>query len=527
MQQGRPPVDFASILSCPYNAMWRVVGSERLDALRQRRVTLPLMSTIERRAASAAWWSTVEIVARAGVQFAVMVILARLLTPEDFGLIAMPLIFTSIGAVIVDSGFSVALIQRQKTTDDDETTVFIFTVCAGVAAAGILALAAPVIANFFQQAKLVDLTRAMALVLPLSAFAAVPDALLTMKLRFKDRARATVISSMCAGVGAVALALEGFGAWSLAWQAIASVAIRALLLWLYSGWRPRGRYSAASFRSLFGFGGYLLLTGLLNAIAVRMQTLLIGKLFSARELGYYTLAQNTQQAPASVIGGILNRVGLPVFSAIAADRQKLLSAFRTSLRMSMFLFVPCMFGIALVAKPLIESLYGSRWNSAAPIMSVLAASAAIYPIHVLNLAVIGAQGRSDLLLRVEVIKQVTGIALIAAVAHWGPLAIAWGVLAMGFLSMALNTHYTKVLLGYGAMAQLADQSATLTLSAIAAIVGWVTLHWGPGGTVGMVGAIVASAGTYVLLAVLTRNRALAGLLSVMRAFLAKSDAPVS
>jgi len=477
---------------------------------------------IERRAASAAWWSTVETLARAGAQFVVMVTLARLLAPEDFGLIAMPLIFTSVGALLVDSGFGVALIQRQQTTADDETTVFIFTVAAGALAAVVLAIAAPAIATFFHEPRLVDLTRAMALILPLGAFAAVPDALLTMRLGFKERARAEVIASTCAGIGAIVLALRGFGVWSLAWQGLASVAIRGAMLWRYSGWRPRGRYRAASFRSLFGFGGYLLLTALLNAVAMRMQILWIGKLFSAREVGYYTLAQNTQQAPASLIGSILNRVGLPVFSAIAADREKLLGAFRASLRMSMFLFVPCMVGIALGARPLIELLYGSRWSSAAPILSILAASAAMWPIHVLNLAVIGAQGRSDLLLRVELIKQTAAITLIAAVAHWGPLAIAWGVLASGFFGLTVNTHYTKVLLGYGAMAQLSDQSATLMLSAIAAVVGWITLHWAPPGLVGMFAAIAASAGVYVLLAVLTRNRALTGLQSVMRASLARN-----
>ena len=328
---------------------------------------------------------------------------------------------------------------------------------------------------------------------------------------------------MGSGTGAVVLAAEGFGVWSLVWQGVASVAIRGLLLWLYSEWRPRGRFRAASFRSLFAFGGYLLLTGLLNAVSMRMQLLLIGKLFSARELGYYTLAQNTQQAPASLMGSILNRVGMPVFASIAADRQKLLGAFRISLRMSMFLFVPCMFGIALIARPLIELLYGSRWISAAPIMSILAISAAIWPIHVLNLAVIGAQGRSDLLLRVELIKQLTGIALIVAAAHWGPLAIAYAVLTSGFNGMLVNTYYTKVLLGYGAMAQLSDQSATLILSAIAAVVGWITLQLAPPGAAGMLSAVMASAVVYVLLAVITRNRALAGLRSVMRSFLANGD----
>jgi len=481
------------------------------------------MPTLETRAASAAWWSTLEILTRYGVQFLVMVALARLLTPDDFGLIAMLLVFTSIGILLVDSGFGAALIQRQQTTADDETTVFTFTMVVGIVTALALALAAPAIAAFFHQPKLADLTRVMAVVLPLGAFASVPDALLTMKLDFKARARAEVIASLCSGAVAVVLALRGWGVWSLAWQSIVSIGVRGILLWLYSGWRPRGRYRGASFRSLFGFGGYMLLTGLLNTAAVRLQSLLIGRLFDARTLGFYTLAQNTQQAPASLIDGILKRVGLPVFSTIAQDRARLRSALRGSLRMSMFLFVPCMVGIALVAKPLIAMIYGQRWVPAAPILSILSLSTALWPIHVLNLAAIGALGRSDLLLRIEVPKQIIGIVLIVAIARWGPVAIALAVFASGFSGAAINAYYSKKLLDYGLVEQLLDQGATFALSLAAACVGWVILQWPRPGPLPMICAIAGAAATYGLLAVLTRNAALAGLLSVVRTLRGKPE----
>lgn len=480
------------------------------------------MSSLESRAVNATWWSTLEILARYGVQFFVMVLLARLLTPADFGLIAMLLVFTSIGTLLVDSGFGAALIQRQQTTADDETTVFIFTIFIGVATAAVLVLTAPAIANFFKQPKLVDLTRAMALVLPLGAFAAVPDALLTMKLEFKARARAEVAASLCSGAVAVVLAWKGFGVWSLAWQSVVSIGIRGLLLWLYSGWRPRGRYRTASFRSLFGFGGYMLLSGLLSTVAVRLQSLMIGKLFDAQALGLYTLAQNTQSAPASFMGQVLNRVGLPVFSSIAHERHKLVSALRSSLRMAMFLFFPCMVGIAVVARPLIDLLYGTRWGAAAPILSILAISAALWPVHVLNLAAISAQGRSDLFFRLEAIKQSVSIALVLICARWGPLAIACAGLLSGIISASLNTYYSKRLLDYGWLAQLADQWPTLALSTVAAALGWAVLHWNSPGPIAMLIAIATSGTAYLLLAILTRNNALRDLRSVVRALSDKS-----
>lgn len=469
------------------------------------------------RASNATLWSTLEITARYGVQFLVMVVLARLLSPADFGLIAMLLVFTSIGTLLVDSGFGAALVQRQHTTADDETTVFIFTVGVSILTVGILLVIAPAIASFFNQPKLVNLTRVMALVLPLGAFASVPDALLTMRLDFKARARAEVVASLLSGAVAVALALRGFGVWSLAWQSIVSIGVRGILLWIYSGWRPRGRYRGESFRSLFGFGGYMLLSGLLSTVAVRLQSLVIGKLYDSSALGYYTLAQNTQSAPSTFMGQILSRVGLPVFSTIAHDREKLVAALRSSLRMAMFLFVPCMVGIAVVADPLISMLYGTRWITAAPILSVLALGAALWPVHVLNLAAISAQGRSDLFFRLEVIKQVMSIALVLTFAHWGPLAIAWSVLLSGLLATGLNTYYSKHLLGYGWVAQLADQRPTLMLSAVAAMVGWAVLHWGNAGFISMLAAIILSAATYVALALLTKSDALRDLLSVAHA----------
>lgn len=482
------------------------------------------MTKLSQRAVNAAWWSTLEILARYGVQFFVMVILARLLTPADFGLIAMLLVFTSVGMLLVDSGFGAALVQRQQTTPDDETSVFIFTMSVGIVTAGILVLAAPTIAAFFNQPKLIELTRVMAVVLPLGAFAAVPDALLTMKLDFKARARAEVVASLCSGIVAIVLAVRGFGVWSLAWQGIVSIAIRGLLLWLYSGWRPRGRYRAASFRSLFGFGGYMLLSGLLNTVALRLQSLMIGKLFDAGALGFYTVAQNTQSAPATFMGKVLSRVGLPVFSTIANDRVQLVAALRTSLRMAMFLFVPCMVGIAVVAQPLIILLYGARWVAAAPILSVLALGAALWPVHVLNLAAISAQGRSDLFFRLEIIKQVVSIALVLVFAHWGPLAIAWSVLVSGLFSAGLNTYYSKRLLDYGWFAQLTDQWPTLALSTVAAALGWAVLHWNKAGPIAMLAAIMISAATYLILAILTRNVALQGLRSVLRTLRTKQPA---
>lgn len=474
-------------------------------------------ASLTHRAAHATLWSALEITARYGVQFAVMVVLARLLTPSDFGLIAMLLVFTTVSALLVDAGFGTALVQKQETSDDDENTVFLSGLGLSIAVSCALWAAAPWIASFYSQPVLAPLTRLLLFVLPLSALAAVPDALLTQRLDFRARANAEIFASLCSGALAVFLAWRGFGVWSLAWQSIVAIGMRALLLWRFSAWRPRGHFRLVSFRRLFGFGGYMLMANLLNTISIRLQSLLIGKLFDSRTLGYYTLAQNTQQAPAQFMSSLLNRVGLPVFSTIADQPARLVAALRLSLRVAIFVFVPCMVGIAVVARSLITVLFGARWVPAAPLLSVLAMAAMFWPLHVLNLAAIGARGRSDLVFKLEIIKRVVSIGLVVAVSRQGAMAIAWAVLGSSLLAVVVNTWYSHKLLDYGVLAQLRDQSATLALSAVAAAAAWLTSHWLTHASLALVVAILVAAAVYFGGAVLGRVAAWRELLDLARA----------
>jgi O-antigen/teichoic acid export membrane protein len=472
---------------------------------------------LTQRAVHATWWSALEISARYGAQFVVMVVLARLLSPADFGLVAMLLVFTSIGALLVDSGFGTALIQRQHTTDDDETTVFLFAVASSTLVALALFVAAPSIAAFYQQPELEALTRVFVLVLPLGAMGAVPDAMLTMKLDFRSRARVEIVASAASGITAIALAWRGYGAWALAWQAIVGMGLRAVLLWTYSAWRPRGRFSADAFRRLFSFGGYMLMTNLLDVVSIRLQSLLIGRLFDSRALGYYTIAQNTQQAPTSFIGSILNRVGLPVFASVAHHPERLLGALRLSLRVSMFLFVPCMLGVAIIARPLVAALYGPRWVEAAPLLAVLALGAVFWPLHVLNLAAISAQGRSDLFFKLALVKKAVAIILIILASQHGPLAIAWATVASSLFSSVVNTHYSRTLLGYGIVMQIADQLGTVLLALSAALAGWAVLHWNVPSVPATLSAVAVAVTVYLSLAAMTHSVALSELLHLLRA----------
>lgn len=474
------------------------------------------MANLSQRTTQATLWSAIEIASRYGFQLVVTIVLAHLLSPDDFGLIAMLLVFTSLGAVLMDAGFGTALIQRQETSEDDETTVFIFNVCAGLLGGGILWISAHGIAAFYHQRELEQLTCAIAWVLPLSALGAVPDALLTQKLEFRARAKAQIISSVVSGLVAVIAAFKGFGVWSLVIQALIASGLRTACLWVFSRWRPSGHFNTRSFKQLFGFGGFMLLSGLLNTVSVRLQSLLIGKFFDSGTLGYYSLAQNTTSAPTSLIGALLSRVGLPVFSKLADDKQRLREALRTSLGVSMFVFVPCMVGLAIVARPLINSVYGMRWESASPIVSLLALGGALWPLHVLNLAALSAQGHSNRFFYLEVLKNIiTVIATIASVA-FGTIAVAGAMLIVGLCGVAVNTWYTHRMLNYGMLAQLKDQRATFLLALIAALPAWAILHWTMSSLPMTALAVLVAALVYVGLAASLRTPAWVQLLALIR-----------
>lgn len=468
------------------------------------------------RAAHATWWSALEITSRYGVQIVVTIVLARLLSPSDFGLIAMLLVFTNIGTVVADAGFGTALIQRQVTSADDETTVFWFNCAAGIVGTGLLWFGAEAVASFYHQPALSSLTKGVSWVILLAALGAVPDALLTQQLRFRARAKAQTVASVISGGIAILAAWRGYGVWSLVIQALVASGLRSSCLWIFSRWHPRGRFSAASFHRLFRFGGFMLLSGLLSTVSIRIQSLLIGRVFDAGTLGYYSLAQNTTQAPTSFIGAILSRVGLPVFSSMAGDKERLRLALQTSLNVSMFAFVPCMIGLALVAQPLIEAVYGTRWEAAAPILSLLAVAGALWPVHVLNLAALTAQGHSNRFFYLEVLKNLIIVAATVIAVPFGTTAVAGAMLCAALLNAAINTWYSHRLLAYGALAQLRDQRWTLLLAALAALPAWALLHWTDGSPGAVAAAIGAAIVVYTGLAAWLRLPAWMQLLAIIR-----------
>lgn len=433
---------------------------------------------LKQRALNATLWSGADILLRQGLQFAVSVALARLLTPGEFGTVALLGLFTAVAGVLVDGGLSAALIQQQDSDDIDASTAFWCNLGIGTLAAAMLLLLAPAIAAFYRIALLEPLMRLMALNVFLGALGAIHVTLLRKRLQFRRLMLIGGTAALASGTLAVAMALRGAGAWSLAVQVVASTAVTTTLLWASSDWRPTLAFSRASARRLFGFGGYYMAASLLDTTYMRLYTLVIGKWFGPRELGYYGNADATVQLPGSFLSGVFGRVVFPMFSAATGTPAVLRRGKQFAVRSMMLLNIPMMLGLAALAVSFVRTVFGTQWLPAAPVLRVLCIAALLTPLHMINTQLLLAHGRSRLLFRIEVMKKLLGAGLMAVAAPFGLLGIAWSQVVYSVASFVLITRFTAPMVDYGAGKQLRDSAPAFAIGvAMAALVSWLDHVW--------------------------------------------------
>lgn len=435
---------------------------------------------MKRQALYASLWSGSDILLRQGLQFATTLVLARILAPADFGLVAMLALVLGIANILVDGGLSAALIQRQDVDRVDESTVFWWNLAAGIVATVSLAAFAPLIAGFFEEPKLTPVARAMAPAIFFTALASIHISLLTKKLVFKTLARAGAIAALASGVVAVLLAVLGLGVMALAVQAVVMSALMSALLWMTNSWRPLARFRFASLRSLFGFGGYHLGSTLMEVMYARLYTVLVGRLFGARDLGYYATADNTRQLPGNFLVALVGRVLFPMFSAAADDHKMLRRGLQFAIRITILLNAPLMLGLAVLSTPVVSLLFGERWHPVAPLLSILCLANVLFPLHAVNLHALMAQGHAKSMFKLEMLKKLLGIILIGVGAFFGMAGIAWSQVVYSVLALLLNTYYSRKLLDYGGLAQLRDTLPAIACATVMAVaVALILKSWSP------------------------------------------------
>ena len=411
-------------------------------------------------------WSFLESVGLQGVRFIIGIILARLLFPEQFGLIGMLMIFMAVAQIFLDSGFGAALIQKKEATQKDICSIFYFNILVGVAVSGLLCLVAPWIAAFYNQPILTPLTRAMSLVIIINSFGLIQSTILSKQIDFKTQTKVSLIASILSGTIGVTLAVAGFGVWSLAIQQISSAFFRTVFLWFLNPWRPTLIFSLKSLQEMFSFGSRLLASGLLNQVFENIYLLAIGKLFSARDLGFFTRALNLQDLPSNTLARMVDRVTFPVFSSIYDDPARLKRGLKKALTALVLVNFPMMIGLAVIARPLVLVLLTEKWAESIPYLQLLCFLGLLFPLHVINLNILKAVGRSDLFLQLEVIKKVLIIMNIAITWRWGISFIIYGMMVTSIISYYLNSRYTGILIGYSIWEQLRDMRPYLIMAVL-------------------------------------------------------------
>lgn len=414
-------------------------------------------------------WSTIERLSVQGIQFLFQIFLARLLSPSDYGVIAMLSVFMAVSQSLIDAGFTNALIRKTDRTDVDVSTVFYFNLLISILLYFLLFLFAPMIANFYHIEALAKISRVYMLALPISALGARQRTIYTINLDFKKLAKASLAGAVGSGIVGIFFAWKGFGAWALVYSALANNAINVILMWAGSPWRPKLAFSIISLKQMFMFGSKLMLSSLLNTIYTNLQQLVIGRRFSAQNLGYYSRADQFAKFPSSNITSIFQRVTYPVLCKMADNEEKLISAYRRFLKLSSFIIFPLMIGLSAVAKPFILLLLGEKWSYTAVILKIICLSYMWYPVHAINLNVLMVKGRSDLFFRVEIIKKVLGISILAFTMQFNIAVMAFGSLVASIVSLFINTYYTKRLLSYGIFDQAKDLAMIFLLSLISCL----------------------------------------------------------
>lgn len=382
------------------------------------------------------------------------------------------MVFLAISQVFIDSGFSTALIQKKDRTETDYATVFYFNVVLGILLYGLLFAGAPLISRFYHQPELVRITRIWGINVIFISLAVVQRAKLTIQVDFKTQAKASFLSVVLSGITGIVWAYEGYGVWALVVQTLLNNALNTLLLWVYARWIPLRQFSTESFTRLFGFGSKLLGAGILDTIYKNLYPLIIGKLFSSAALGYYTRADQFCQLPSSNVTGIIQRVTFPVLCELQEDKEKLKQVYRKFVQMTALVIFPLMLGLAAVSVPAIRLILTDKWLPSALMLQLLCLSGMLYPIHALNLNLLNVKGRSDLFLRLEIIKK--GIITIAILLTFreGVIALIVGQVATSFITLFINTYYTKKMIDYGMLDQLKDLSKILFLSIFTAVFMW-------------------------------------------------------
>ena len=440
-----------------------------------------MSTSLKNKTVKGAGWSAIDNISQYIISFFVSLILARLLSPEDYGLIGLITIFTVISTTIINGGFTSALIRKKNATDKDYNTVFIVNVVVSILLYFILYISAPYIAVFFSRTELVALVRVQSIGLVIASFAIVQRAKLIKKIDFKTQTNITVISSILGGIIGITCAYLGMRVWALVVYNLSLLCLSTLFLWFFNRWIPNFHFSKQSFNELFGYSWKLLFSGLLDSVWKEIYQLVIGKFYQPIQLGYFTRANQFAALFSSNLTNIVQRVSFPALSELQDDSIKLKEAYVKVIKLTMLVTFTLMMGLAAIAEPMIEILIGSKWLPCVPFLQILCFQMILYPLHAINLNMLQVKGRSDLFLKLEIYKKIVAVVPLGLGAFVGIYWMLWSSVVTGGISYYLNAFYSGKFVGYSFINQVKDILPSFCIAAFMAVCIYLftMLDWNP------------------------------------------------
>lgn len=385
----------------------------------------------------------------------VTVFIARLIGPESFGLIGMLTIFMLLAESVVNNGFAQALIQRShQLTEEDASTIFYVNLGWGMAMYALLYFTAPLIASFYNQPVLVDISRILFIIILINSLTIVASAKLTINLDFKSQAIASTIATSFSSIVGVYLATKGYGYWSLVWLLVVKSILNALALWFFCRWLPKLIFNVESFKSLFKFGSNLMLAGLVATFVNNLYIVLVGRYFNATQVGYFTQATNLSNYLSQFISSTLQGVTYPIMTSVKDDNGRLVNIYTQLISITMLVCLPLLVGFAAVAEDFVKITLGDEWLPVVPVLIALCFARVITPISSINLNILNAVGRSDLFLKVDLSKLPMALGALFIAIPYGIEGLAWAMVCTSFIAFFINAYFPGKLFGFGIMAQL-------------------------------------------------------------------------
>ncbi len=447
-------------------------------------------------AAKGLFWSAMERFGAQGIQFVFGILVTRILSPTDYGLLGMILIFMAVGQTLTDSGFGSALIWKKNPSPADYSTVFYFNITISAFLYVLFYLTAPLIALFYNEPQLTGLIRVISLNFIILAFSLIQQTVLQKKVDFKLLAYINIISSLAGGGIALYMAYTGFGVWSLVWQILVKSIVTSVLLWIFNRWKPVLAFSWFSLKELFNYGSKLTGAGLIYSVFQYFYNNVIGKLFPVEALGFYTRAVQLQEFPVKTVGSIFQRVAFPVFATIQDENERLKNAIGKTLRTMAFLNFPVLLGLIAIADPLIEVLLTDKWLPASGYFKLLCLVGLFYPFHVVNGEILKTMGKSNRVLKIEIISKTILVINIAITWHWGITAIILGQLLTTIITHVLDAWYVRKSVGYSLWHQVKDIYVYFLLSVAMFLFTMMALHLIANVLLALVAGSIAGAAFY-------------------------------